>query len=149
MPPSGIPDSEAEHREPSYLAINPEGKVPVLLVDGRPLTEVAGILFYLARRFPCGTTAHRRSRSRGTCCVVDVVPSFSSASSPAGRIGVCPGRLSDRRKAAEKHRLRTADGIRNYRLIAHRNDVRYGRRNRLQGCASGKRVSAGRSNCAT
>ena len=37
---------------PAYLAINPEGKVPTLLIDGRPLTEVAGILFYLARRFP-------------------------------------------------------------------------------------------------
>jgi glutathione S-transferase len=35
-----------------YLAINPEGKVPTLLIDGRPLTEVAAILFYLARRFP-------------------------------------------------------------------------------------------------
>src|SRR6185312_14098945 len=35
-----------------YLALNPEGKVPVLLVDGRPLSEVAAILFYLARRFP-------------------------------------------------------------------------------------------------
>ena len=41
-----------EHRGAEYLAINPEGKVPTLLVDGRPLTEVAGILFYLARRFP-------------------------------------------------------------------------------------------------
>ena len=41
-----------EHRSAEYLAINPEGKVPTLLVDGRPLTEVAGILFYLARRFP-------------------------------------------------------------------------------------------------
>lgn len=41
-----------EHRDPAYLAFNPEGKVPTLLVDGRPLTEVAGILFYLARRFP-------------------------------------------------------------------------------------------------
>jgi glutathione S-transferase len=41
-----------EHRDPAYLAINPEGKVPTLLVDGRPLTEVAGTLFYLARRFP-------------------------------------------------------------------------------------------------
>lgn len=40
------------NRAPEYLAINPEGKVPTLLVDGRPLTEVAGILFYLARRFP-------------------------------------------------------------------------------------------------
>ena len=41
-----------ENRDPAYLSINPEGKVPTLLVEGRPLTEVAGILFYLARRFP-------------------------------------------------------------------------------------------------
>ena len=41
-----------QNREPDYLALNAEGKVPTLLVDGRPLTEVAAILFYLARRFP-------------------------------------------------------------------------------------------------
>jgi glutathione S-transferase len=41
-----------ENRAPAYLALNPEGKVPTLLMDGRPLTEVAAILFYLARRFP-------------------------------------------------------------------------------------------------
>lgn len=41
-----------ENRAPAYLALNPEGKVPTLLVDDRPLTEVAAILFYLARRFP-------------------------------------------------------------------------------------------------
>jgi len=40
------------NRAPEYLALNAEGKVPTLLIDGRPLTEVAGILFYLARRFP-------------------------------------------------------------------------------------------------
>jgi glutathione S-transferase len=39
-------------RTPEFLALNPEGKVPLLLVDGRPLTEVAAILFYLAKRFP-------------------------------------------------------------------------------------------------
>ena len=39
-------------RAPKFLALNPEGKVPTLVVDGRPLTEVAAILFYLARRFP-------------------------------------------------------------------------------------------------
>lgn len=44
--------SRKENRAPDYLAINPEGKVPTLLIDGRPLTEVAGILFYLARRYP-------------------------------------------------------------------------------------------------
>jgi glutathione S-transferase len=40
------------NRTPEYLAINPEGRVPTLLIDGRPLTEVAGILYYIARRFP-------------------------------------------------------------------------------------------------
>jgi glutathione S-transferase len=41
-----------EQRAPAFLALNPEGKVPTLLIDGRPLTEVAAILFYLAKRFP-------------------------------------------------------------------------------------------------
>lgn len=41
-----------DNRSPEYLAINPLGQVPTLLVDGRPLTEVAGILFYLARAYP-------------------------------------------------------------------------------------------------
>ncbi len=41
-----------QQREPGYLALNPEGKVPLLLIDGRPLTEVAAILYYLAMRYP-------------------------------------------------------------------------------------------------
>jgi glutathione S-transferase len=39
-------------RSPAYLRLNPEGKVPTLIVDQRPLTEVAAILYYLAKRFP-------------------------------------------------------------------------------------------------
>ena len=56
-------------RTPDFLAINPEGKVPTLLIDGRVLTEVAGILFYLARRFPtpaCCRTATSRPRRRSS-----------------------------------------------------------------------------------
>lgn len=41
-----------DNRSAAYLRLNPEGKVPTLLIDGRPLTEVAAILFYLAKRFP-------------------------------------------------------------------------------------------------
>jgi glutathione S-transferase len=41
-----------ETRGEGFLAVNPEGKVPTLLIDGRRLTEVAGILYYLARRHP-------------------------------------------------------------------------------------------------
>lgn len=43
---------KGEQRTPAYLAVNAEGKVPTLMIDGRPLTEVAAILLYLARRFP-------------------------------------------------------------------------------------------------
>ncbi len=39
-------------RTPAYLAINPAGKVPALSVDGTLITEVAGGLFYLAKRYP-------------------------------------------------------------------------------------------------
>jgi glutathione S-transferase len=50
----GVPLSfkQREMDKPDYLAINPEGKVPTLVIDGRPLTEVAAILFYLARTYP-------------------------------------------------------------------------------------------------
>jgi glutathione S-transferase len=44
--------AKRDMQSPAYLAINPEGKVPTLVIDGRPLTEVAGILFYLARKHP-------------------------------------------------------------------------------------------------
>ena len=39
-------------RKPEYLALNAEGTTPLLLIDGRPLTEVAAILYYLARAYP-------------------------------------------------------------------------------------------------
>jgi glutathione S-transferase len=44
--------AKREQFAPEYLAINPEAKVPTLMIDGRPLTEVAAILYYLAKRHP-------------------------------------------------------------------------------------------------
>lgn len=41
-----------EHRSPEYLALNPSGKVPTLVIDGRPLAENVAILSWLADRFP-------------------------------------------------------------------------------------------------
>jgi glutathione S-transferase len=41
-----------DHRSPQYLALNPKGKVPLLVADGRPLTENVAILMFLARMFP-------------------------------------------------------------------------------------------------
>ena len=44
--------AKQEQHTAEYLAVNPEAKVPTLMIDGRPLTEVAAILYYLAKRFP-------------------------------------------------------------------------------------------------
>ena len=41
-----------EQQRPDYLAVNPEGKVPALVIDGRVLTEVAATLYYLAKTYP-------------------------------------------------------------------------------------------------
>jgi glutathione S-transferase len=41
-----------ETRTLEFLAMNPDGHVPTLSIDGRILVEVAGTLWYLARRYP-------------------------------------------------------------------------------------------------
>ena len=41
-----------EQKSADYLAVNPKGKVPVLLVDGYPLTENVAIQQFIARSFP-------------------------------------------------------------------------------------------------
>ncbi|MGI4877881.1 MAG: glutathione S-transferase family protein [Janthinobacterium lividum] len=41
-----------QHKSPSYLALNPVGKVPLLLIDGKPLAQTVAILTWLARSFP-------------------------------------------------------------------------------------------------
>lgn len=37
---------------PEFRGLNREARVPTLVIDGRALTEVAAILYYLARRYP-------------------------------------------------------------------------------------------------
>lgn len=43
---------KGEHRTPAYLAMNPNGQVPVLVVDGKPLTQIVAICDFLDRAFP-------------------------------------------------------------------------------------------------
>jgi glutathione S-transferase len=40
------------HRSDAFLALNPKGKVPLLVTDGRPLSENLAILSYLHETFP-------------------------------------------------------------------------------------------------
>ncbi len=39
-------------RTPEFLKLNPKHKVPVLMIDGEPLTENIAIQIWIARRFP-------------------------------------------------------------------------------------------------
>jgi glutathione S-transferase len=41
-----------ENRSPEFLALNPKHKVPVLVIDGEPLTENVAIQIWIARQFP-------------------------------------------------------------------------------------------------
>jgi glutathione S-transferase len=43
---------KGEQKTPEYLALNPNGQVPVLAVDGRPLNQIVAILDFLDRSFP-------------------------------------------------------------------------------------------------
>ena len=46
-------DLEAqEHKRPEYLALNPNGVVPTLLIDGKPVYESAALISLLAERHP-------------------------------------------------------------------------------------------------
>jgi glutathione S-transferase len=41
-----------ENQSAEYLALNPKGKVPLIVVDGKPLTESAAIYSWMAETFP-------------------------------------------------------------------------------------------------
>lgn len=56
---SGIPyetqrvlTAQGEQRKPEYLKINPRGKVPTLVTDGKVLTENVAILTYIGGGYP-------------------------------------------------------------------------------------------------
>lgn len=44
--------SKDEQRSPEYLRLNPQGRVPTLVVDGRPCAESSALVMLLAERHP-------------------------------------------------------------------------------------------------
>ncbi len=43
---------KGENKTPEYLAMNPNGQVPVLVADGKPLNQIVAICDFLDRSFP-------------------------------------------------------------------------------------------------
>ena len=79
--------AKREQFAPEYLALNPEGKVPTLLVDGRPITEVAATLYYLAKRFPAAGL-WPESGLEAEAQAISWMSFIASTVHPARRIGV-------------------------------------------------------------
>ncbi len=44
--------ADGDQRKPEFLSVNPSGRIPALVVDGQLITEVTGILAWLAHRYP-------------------------------------------------------------------------------------------------
>jgi glutathione S-transferase len=78
---------EHKNRAPDYLAVNPEGKVPTLMIDGRPLTEVAASLWYLARRYPEAKLLPQYGDIEGEARVISWMSFIASTIHPARRAG--------------------------------------------------------------
>lgn len=76
-----------DNRLPDYLAVNPEGKVPTLMIDGRPLTEVAATLWYLARRYPAAGLLPQQGDIAGEAQVISWMSFIAATIHPARRAG--------------------------------------------------------------
>ena len=97
-----------QHMAPEYLQLNPKQKVPVLLIDGMPLTENVAIQtwiagnFAAARLFPADPMQELKAISLLAWCASGIHPFLSRINSPA-RVCDLPGaEESVRRLAAQQ-----------------------------------------------
>ena len=106
-----------EQRAPAYLALNPEGKVPTLLIDGRPLTEVAAILYLSRQKFPAAGSG-RQTIIEAEAQAISWMSFIASTIHPARIIGVkrvarClrkspSGRLAGKEWTVERYSMPTS-----------------------------------------
>ncbi|MDV4177681.1 maleylacetoacetate isomerase [Rhizobium brockwellii] len=71
---------EGAHKTPEYLALNPQGLVPTLVIDGKTLTQSLAIIEYLAETRPeCGLlpsdiAARQKVRALAYAVAMDIHP---------------------------------------------------------------------------
>lgn len=101
----------ARGSDPGFLAINPKGKVPALVVDGTVLTETPAIMTYLAATYPAA-----RLLPRGDLLVeIDALATMSwiaGAIHPSITRARYPQRFCDAAGSAERTRALAADALR-------------------------------------
>ena len=111
-----------EQKAPEYLKLNPNGQVPVLVVDGRPLTQIVAISQYLDQAFPDAgllpKDAWTRSQALSQLAWMNntVHPTFTHffrpekfATSEAGQADIKKQSVADFRGHLERIQQRVAD----------------------------------------
>jgi len=99
-----------ENRSPEYLAMNPNGQVPVLVVDGKVLTQIVAICDYLDRRVPQAgllpTEIWARAQALSQLAWMNNTahPTFNQAFMPERYAEGDAARAEVRRNAAERYR---------------------------------------------
>jgi glutathione S-transferase len=83
---------QGKQRERDYLALNPRGKVPFLVVDGTPLAENVAILVRLAQLFPAAGILPELATPQGIAALSDLCW-FSSGVHPLLTRIMVPGRF--------------------------------------------------------
>ena len=96
---------------PGFLSLNPKAKVPVLLIDGVPLTENTAILTYLAALYP----EARLLPSGNALQQVDALATmswFAAGLHPAINRLRLPARTCDQPESFQRIRVMAADALR-------------------------------------
>ena len=98
---------KAEQKSPAYLKLNPKHKVPLLIVDGKTLTENAAIHLWVHRNFPeaqllpADPWQELQALSLHSWCSSGLHPYLSRINSPPRVCDVAGAEDSVRRLAAE------------------------------------------------
>jgi glutathione S-transferase len=97
-----------QQHSPEYLKLNPKHKVPVLVVDGRILTENTAIHLWVSRAFPQANILpadpwqQLKAISLHSWCSSGIHPFLSRTNSPSGVCDVAGTEESVRKIAAEQ-----------------------------------------------
>ena len=99
---------KGQHLAPEYLRLNPKHKVPLLLIDGAPLSENVAIHVWMARRYPAARLLptepmqELQAISLMAWCASGIHPFLSRINSPPRVCDLPEGEEAVKRLAAEQ-----------------------------------------------